>query len=138
VKGKGGLETIRDCGPDPHGIIDVSVAEGVVLLDNYVATLVQKRMAGVLAWWVPGSRDVINGLAVEPPQDDSDGEMAKAVRLALMKDRLIQSDDLRVAVKQAVVTLEGSVPAEAQKEMAEFDAWYVFGVDKVVNALEVR
>lgn len=25
----------------------------------------------------------------------------------------------------------------AQKEMAEFDAWYVFGVDKVINTLEV-
>ncbi len=24
------------------------------------------------------------------------------------------------------------------REMAEFDAWYVFGVDKVANRLEVR
>ncbi len=137
TKGRRGPETIRDCGPAPRGLIDVSVRDGVVLLDNYVPSLVRKRMAGVLAWWVPGSRDVINGLAVEPPQEDSDGEVAKAVRLALTKDRLIKLEDLRVAVKQAVVTLEGSVPTEAQKAMAEFDAWYVFGVDKVINKLKI-
>lgn len=77
-------------------------------------------------------------MAVEPPQDDSDEEVAKAVRLALKKDRLIKSEDIRVSAKQYVVTLEGSIPTEAQKEMAEFDAWYVFGVVKVVNKLEVR
>ncbi len=27
--------------------------------------------AGVLAWWVPGSRDVVNGIAVELPEEDS-------------------------------------------------------------------
>jgi osmotically-inducible protein OsmY len=43
-----------------------------------------------------------------------------------------------VGAKQSVVTLEGDVPSAPQKEMAEFDAWYVFGVDKVVNRLEVR
>lgn len=138
VKSKDALETVRECMAEPYGIIDVSVADGVVLLDNYVLNLIQKRIAGVLAWWVPGSRDVINGMAVEPPQDDSDEEVAKAVRLALKKDRLIKSEDIRVRAKQYVVTLEGSIPTEAQKEMAEFDAWYVFGVVKVVNKLEVR
>jgi len=39
---------------------------------------------------------------------------------------------------KAVVTLEGDAPSAPQKEMAEFDAWYVFGVDKVDNRMEVR
>jgi osmotically-inducible protein OsmY len=77
-------------------------------------------------------------MEVVSEQPDSDEEMAKAVRLALKKDRLIRSDEIRVAVARSVVTLEGSVPSETQKEMAEFDAWYVFGVDKVANKLEVR
>lgn len=69
------------------------------------------RLAGVLAWWVPGSRDVVNGLGVEPPEEDNDDEVSDAVRL---------------------------VPAVGEREMAKFDAWYVFGVDKIVNRIDVR
>ena len=37
----------------------------------------------------------------------------------------------------AVVTLAGLVPSESEREMAEWDAWYVFGVDRVHNKIEV-
>ncbi|GIW54598.1 MAG: hypothetical protein KatS3mg082_1002 [Nitrospiraceae bacterium] len=138
VKRKGRFETVREATIKPCGVIRVSVDNGVVLLDDHVTSLTQKRMAGVLAWWVPGSRDVINGMAVEPPQEDSDEELAKAVRLALKKDPFIDVDRIRVMADRGTVTLEGSVPTPTQKDMAEFDAWYVFGVDQVVNNLEVR
>jgi osmotically-inducible protein OsmY len=138
VKRKGRFETVREASVKPCGTIRVSVDDGVVLLDDHVTTLTQKRVAGVLAWWVPGSRDVINGMAVEPPQEDSDEELAKAVRVALKKDPFINADRIRITADRGAVMLEGSVPTPAQKDMAEFDAWYVFGVDKVVNKLEVR
>lgn len=135
---KGQLETVREITDEPHGAIRVSVNEGVVLLDDHVTGLAQKRMAGVLAWWVPGCRDVINGMAVEPDQSDSDEELAKTIRIVLKKDPFVNGDRIRVTAHQGVVTLEGDVPSAPQKEMAEFDAWYVFGVDKVANRLEVR
>lgn len=99
--------------------------------------MAQKRLAGVLAWWVPGSRDVINGMAVEPPEQDSDDDITDAVRIVLETDRLVTEVNIRVRTTHAVVSLEGEVPSDAQKDMAEFDAWYVFGVDKVVNKLAV-
>jgi osmotically-inducible protein OsmY len=37
-----------------------------------------------------------------------------------------------------VVTLTGSVPRQAERKLAEDDAWYIFGVDQVVNQLEIR
>lgn len=135
VKKKGHVEVVREAMVDPHGVIEVSVKDGVVLLDDHVLTHTQKRLAGALAWWVPGSRDVVNGLEVASPQPDSD--LTKAIRL-VEKDRLIKSDGIRITTYKGVVTLQGAVPNDAQKEMAEFDAWYVFGVDKVVNKLEVR
>lgn len=135
---KGQLEPVREVTREPRGAIQVSVNEGVVLLDDHVTGLTQKRLAGVLAWWVPGSRDVINGMEVIPDQPDSDEELAKAVRIVLKKDPFVNGDRIRVAVRQSVVTLEGDAPSAPQKEMAEFDAWYVFGVDKVVNHIEVR
>lgn len=135
---KGQLETVREITEAPHGAIRVSVTEGVVLLDDHVTGLTLKRLAGVLAWWVPGSRDVINGMEVVPDQPDSDEELAKAVRIVLKKDPFVNGERIQVSARNAVVTLEGDVPSAPQKEMAEFDAWYVFGVDKVVNHLEVR
>jgi osmotically-inducible protein OsmY len=135
---KGRREAVREVVEEPRGAIRVSVTEGVVLLDDHVTGLTQKRLAGVLAWWVPGSRDVINGMEVVPDQADSDEEMAKAVRIVLKKDPFVNDERIRVSARQAVVTLEGAAPSVPQKEMAEFDAWYVFGVDKVVNHLEVR
>jgi osmotically-inducible protein OsmY len=135
---KGDLEAVRRVTHEPRGSIRLSVCDGVVLLDDHVTGLTQKRLAGVLAWWVPGSRDVVNGMEVVPDQPDSDEEMAKAVRVVLKKDPFVNDERIRVAARQCVVTLEGEASSVPQKEMAEFDAWYVFGVDKVVNRLAVR
>ena len=131
------LETVQQ--PQaPVGLIEVKVADGVVTLDGDVPGLVQKRLAGVLAWWVPGSRDIVNGLGVTPPEEDNDGAVTDAVRIALEKDPFVNAEQIRVSAHDSVVTLTGLVPTESEREMAEFDAWYVFGVDRVVNQITVR
>jgi osmotically-inducible protein OsmY len=99
-----------------------------VTLDGQVPSLSHKRLAGVLAWWVPGVRDVVNGIAVEPPQADNDGEITDAVRLVLDKDRFVPAEQIRVRKHQRVVMLECVVLSDSIKKMAEFDAWYIFGV----------
>ena len=125
--------------PDsPVGTIELSVADGVVTLDGEAPSLARKRLAGALAWWVPGCRDVVNGLGVEPPETGSDDAIADAVEIVLEKDPFVNAGQIRIGVRNAVVTLTGLVPAESEREMAEFDAWYVFGVDRVVNRIEVR
>jgi osmotically-inducible protein OsmY len=120
------------------GAIGLSVSEGVVTLDGYAPSLAHKRLAGVLAWWVPGVRDVVNGLEVVPPEEDDDGEITDAVRIALEKDPLVDAGEVGVSTRDAVVTLGGVVPCEAQRRAAERDAWCVFGVDGVRNEIEVR
>jgi osmotically-inducible protein OsmY len=135
VKREGTWETVREENATPHGVIQVSVTDGVVFLGDHVTSLIQKRLASVLAWWVPGIRDVINDMEVVPLQEDSDEEIAKAVRLVLEKDPFINVERIRVRVEKAVVTLEGGAPSAPQQEMAELDAWYVVGVDRVDNRL---
>lgn len=120
------------------GTIEVGVSEGVVTLDGDVPSLARKRLAGLLAWWVPGSRDVINGLGVEPPETDSDDAIADAVNIGLEKDPFVNAGQIRIGVRDAVVRLTGLVPTESEREMAEYDAWYVFGVDRVVNDIKIR
>ncbi len=125
--------------PSPiDGNITVTVSNGVVTLDGEVCGLGRKRLAGVLAWWVPGTRDVVNGLGVMPDESDSDDEITDAVRLALEKDPFVNASQIRISTRGCVVTLQGLVPTAAEREMAESDAWYVFGVDKVVNLVDVR
>ena len=133
------VETIRDITDNPSGMIVVSVEDGVITLDGEVISLSHKRFAGVLAWWTPGCRDVVNGLEVVPPEQDNDDEVADALRLVWEKDPLLfNADQLRASVRNYIVNLEGQVPKETEKNAAELDAWYLFGVDRVVNRIEVR
>ena len=111
--------------------------EGVVLLEGQAPSLSHKRLAGALAWWVPGSRDVLNCLEVVPPEEDNDDEITDAVKIILDKDPFVDDVQILVVTRNRVVTLEGAVRSEGEKDMAEFDAWFVFGVDKVVNNLQV-
>ena len=92
----------------------------------------------MLAWWIPGTRDVVNGMEVVPDQVDNDDEITDAVRLVLEKDRLVDESEIRARTSNRVVTLEGLVPNDRIREMAEIDAWLVFGVDGVVNRLELQ
>lgn len=135
---KGERETVREPPVTRRGAIELEVRDGIVTLNGTVTGLDEKRLAGLLAWWVPGARDVINGLAVEPEEEDSFDMIAEAVRLALEKDTWVDASQLRVGVRGRTVTLGGVLPTEAQRDMAERDAWYVFGVDMVVNNIEVR
>jgi osmotically-inducible protein OsmY len=135
---KGIMETLR-APPDGKDVIGVTVVDGVVELSGHVASLSHKRLAGALAWWAPGCRDVLNEMRVEPPEADNDGEIADALRLVLEKDPLmLHADDLGIGVRRNVVTLGGIVPTEEERRQAEYDAWYLVGVRDVVNRLEVR
>ncbi len=120
------------------GSMGISVAGGVVTLDGRVPSLTHKRLAGVLAWWVPGVRDVVNGLEVVPPEADDDGEIADAVRIVLEKDPLVDASQIGVSSRGAVVTLRGVVRSDVERRVAEWDSWCVFGVDGVDCELEVR
>jgi osmotically-inducible protein OsmY len=127
----------REPGTPSADYVEIVVRDGVVTLNGQVESLSHKRLAGVLAWWVPGTRDVVNGIDVQHPEEDSDDEITDAVKNALEKDRLISSEAIRVATKNAVVTLDGSAANARQAAMAEADAWYVFGVDGVVNQMKL-
>lgn len=138
IRGPAGGEEIPFRAPGPGGLIEIAVTDGVVTLNGQVTSLSHQRLAGVLAWWVPGSRDVINGLEVVPPEEDNDDEVTEAVRVVLEKDRFVTADHIRVSTRNRVVTLEGLVWSAEEKKMAEFDTWCVFRVDSVINKLEVH
>lgn len=135
---KGQEETARETQTEPGGTLHVFVENGIVTLEGQVLSLSHKRLAGVLAWWSPGCRDVINELAVSPPEEDSDDEINDAVRLVLEKDHQLPAGQISVTTRDRVVTLEGLVFQETERKQADSDAWYVLGVRNVVNKIELR
>jgi len=135
---KGQLEVIKESDQGLADHIDVEVKDGIVILNGAVFCLSSKRLAGALAWWVPGSRDVVNGIEILPPEEDHDDEVIDGVRLVLEKDPFVNASQIRVKSSQNVVILEGMVRNNIERRMAEADACYVFGVDHVVNLLEVE
>lgn len=135
---KGTPVVVREADEDVDGSIDIEVADGIVILNGAVSSLSAKRLAGVLAWWVPGVRDVVNGIAVVAADDDNDDEIIDAVRLVLEKDPFVNAAQIRVSCQKDWVTLDGLVKNRAIARLAEADAWYVFGVDGVTNRLEVE
>lgn len=131
------LETLREAPPDGGGLIDFEVNDGIITLDGSVISLSHKRIAGVLAWWTPGCRDVINSLDVVPQEEDTDYEVIDAVRLVLEMDPFVQPDQIDVKCSNDVVTLQGHVRTADERKRAELDAWYVFSVTRVINNLEL-
>ena len=129
------MEAVRSLEADR--LLVVEVDDGVVILNGKAESLSHKRLAGVLAWWVPGSRDVVNGIEVSPAMEDNDDEVADALRLVLEKDPLVNASQIKLRSRDLVVTLEGVVSTENSRMAAESDAWYLFGVNGVVNKLNV-
>jgi osmotically-inducible protein OsmY len=127
----------REVNGDATGDIEIGVADGVITLEGHVISVPHRLFAGVLAWWTPGRRDVINALEVRPRCDEQDDEVADALRTALEADPMIDASQIQPHCRKWVVTLEGSVRSEEQKRRAETNAWYLSGVDRVINKLSV-
>ena len=124
--------------PDGHDWIGVSVSDSVVRLDGQVGSLSHRRLAEVIAWWVPGSCDVHNHMRVRPAEKDNDDEISDAVRMVLEKDPMLHAETIGVHTRDRVVTLEGSVHSDEQRRMAIYDCWYVPGVPDVHDHLRVQ
>lgn len=118
-------------------VIGASVTGATVRLEGRVASLTHRRLAEVLAWWIPGTTDVDNRLYVTPPEKDTDQEISDAVHMALEKDPRLDAENLNVRTRAREVRLAGALPSNEQRHMAECDAWYVRGVHTVTNDIVV-
>jgi osmotically-inducible protein OsmY len=131
------IEVLHRVADDPAGEIELSVTDGVVVLEGHVISQSHRRFAGAVAWWTPGRRDVINALEVRPAYEDRDDEVAEVMRLVLEADPELDADQIRTNCNGKVVFLDGTVPNDQQKRRAEQDAWSLAAIRGVVNRLEI-
>jgi osmotically-inducible protein OsmY len=131
------IEVLHRVADDPAGEIELSVTDGVVVLEGHVISQSHRRFAGAVAWWTPGRRDVINALEVRPAYEDRDDEVAEVMRLVLEADPELDADQIRTNCNSKIVFLEGTVRNDQQKRRAEQDAWSLAAIRGVVNRLEI-
>jgi osmotically-inducible protein OsmY len=137
--GSGRAQLVQEARGDwPSGEIELGVRDGEITLEGKVISLSHQRMIEALAWHVPGCRNVLDRLQVVPAEDDNDDELTDAIRLVLEMDPFVHADQLGVRSESGVVTLEGVLKRDEEKQLAETDAWSVCGVVDVRNRIEVR
>lgn len=117
------------------GHLLVYVQSGAVHLEGKVRALCDRRLTEVLAWWIPGSRNVVNDLKVVPPEEDNDDQLREAILLAWDVDPFLDPQQLDCRSQNGEVLLTGFVTQAEQVKLAEHDCWFVEGVKKVDNRL---
>jgi hypothetical protein len=118
--------------------VGIAVRDGAITLHGRVNSLTHRRLAEVLVWRLPGCRDVLNRLHVEPPQQDTDGEITDAVEQALGIVLGPGAKRVKVTTRDQQVVLSGTVDHEHRRRMALEVSWSVPGVHWVHDDLSVR
>lgn len=117
--------------------VGVTAEEGVVMLTGTVGGLEAKRAAAEDARNTVGVWRVRNMIAVRPDESRTDGEIAKDVTQALMRNPFLDRHEIDVSVVNGLVFLEGTVQTWFEKGEADNVASRVEGVIDVENDLEV-
>jgi osmotically-inducible protein OsmY len=117
--------------------ISITVINGNVTLAGTVSSYYQKQLIAQDAHNVVGEGWVDNLLTVEAPWR-ADSWLRNDLQFEMDTDPYLNDEDIRIHVKQGVVTLTGQVNTFYQKLHAGEVASRVLGVREVVNVLTVR
>jgi hyperosmotically inducible periplasmic protein len=115
--------------------IEVRAQMGTVMLKGSVRRYGEKLRAHLAAGRVKGVHRVIDELAVTPSGNFTDREIAMNLTKALERRMPEEMPMIQVTVKNAGVTLRGSVPNAALKQAVQNAAEHTAGVISVQNEL---
>ena len=128
--------------------INTDVRNGTVILTGKVNNSVDKALAGELVASLDGVSKVDNMLTVvdEQPQDEDsemmqslkDSKVETVVKTRLLIESQVSGLDIEVDVENGVVTLEGKVGSDSERDLAVTIAKNTDDVTRVINKLEVR
>lgn len=120
--------------------IGIEVSGGVVTLTGRVDNWAERIAAQEAAHRVSMVLDVANDIVVRPPEsvERDDTDVAKAVRCALDWDSMVPKSRIRTTVASGIVTLEGDVDTDAQRDDAARCIAGLAGVLEVENRINVK
>jgi osmotically-inducible protein OsmY len=126
---------LRNDLPDVWEKIRVIVAKGRVTLEGEVAWNHQREAAANAVQWLKGVKRVKNLLRIVPEAEPRD--IKREIEAALQRSAEIDSNRVRVEVRDGGVVLTGTVRSWGERQRAEQAAWSAPGVSKVENQLAV-
>ena len=126
--------------------INTDVKDGVVLLTGKVESEVDKALAGELIEGLEGVVRVDNKLTVdesaavmneEQGSTLRDAKIATVVKTRLLMESEVSGTSINVDADKGVVTLEGEVDTDAERDLAIAIAKNTTDVSRVIDKLEV-
>jgi osmotically-inducible protein OsmY len=118
--------------------IGINVQDSVVMLTGFVRSHFEKDRAEAAALRVKGVAGLANDIQVRLASGVPDPEIARSAVAALKSALPFSSDNIKVVVSQARVTLEGKLEWQYQKQQAESAVRYLHGVTGVNNLLQIE
>ncbi len=118
----------------PSDFIDITTHQGIVTLMGNVPHFRAKQRAVQLAETVKGVESVINGLTVQNSQRPDEDILRDVIRV-LHDDPVTETYDVTSTIQNGVVTLSGTVPSWAAKDLSAWVASGVRGVRDIQNTL---
>ena len=120
----------------PKNSVKAIVDEGRVTLEGEVKWQFQRAAAERAVESLRGVRSVANAVRVVPAPA-SPVEIKAKIEAALRRRADVDASRITVRCEQGKVTLEGSVPANYEREAAESAAWSAPGVRSVEDRIRV-
>jgi osmotically-inducible protein OsmY len=120
--------------------ISAEVENGIVTLRGTISSWGESVVARNAARRVRGVSDVLDRMDVQVPAAAvrSDGEIADAIRHALVWNVFVPESAVHFTVTAGTVTLRGCVEAASQRQEAERAVRNLAGVRRVCNLIEVK
>ena len=119
--------------------IKVNALDGLVTLTGTVQDNDDKALAADTVENIPGVTGIKNEIVVKPAYPEhSDAWIAFKIRGRLLMKAHVSAATTKVAVKDGVVTLTGTVENKAQKELTETYAKEIDWVKSVNNKLVIK
>jgi osmotically-inducible protein OsmY len=122
--------------PHPDSVA-ISEHDGTVTLRGTVSSLHQRRVAKDVAQSVPGVRNVMDELSIDPLDNYQDHEIRGAALQALILSDDVPDDRIDVGVSAAWITLKGEVKHQADSNAAFEAVGGLPGAGGVTNAIKV-
>jgi len=117
--------------------VAVTAKDGAVSLTGFVPSYFQKLAAAQVAGSVYGIRAVANDIEVKI-SGRTDPEIARDIAQAMKIDMSVPDDLIKATVVDGLVTLEGRVTWNFQREAAESCVSKVKGVRHIVNNVALK
>ena len=120
--------------------INVDIIGDAVKLTGVVSSYNALQAAESSVYMVPGVKYVDNELKVKYPESvptPADAELKTNIENQLQWNNSIDASDIKVTVKDGIITLEGSVGSYWKKQVAEDVAYSTYGTQSVDNKLSI-